>query len=133
MKGIIGSEIQDLVSYNNKLYAKTLQEIVYSTDNGESWMPVQIDSGKGTDNYPAEFTVADDTFYAIARDRNNRVRICQLASDGTGLVPIQGLPEIGGELFFKKLDDEENNVSEKILESMQKTTKFTKNWHIGNQ
>lgn len=120
MKGIVGSEIQDLVSYNNRLYAKTANEIVYSIDGGETWKPVRIDSGKGEDNYPAEFTVVNDTFYAIARDRNKSVHICQLSSDGTDLLPIPGLPAIGGEEFFKKLDDKENDVSERILESAMK-------------
>ncbi len=120
MKGIVGSDIQDLVSYNNRLYAKTANEIVYSIDGGETWKPVRIDSGKGEDNYPAEFTVVDDTFYAIARDRNKSVHICQLSSDGTDLLPIPGLPVIGGEAFFKKLDDEETDVSERKLASALK-------------
>ncbi len=94
MKGIIGSDIHDLASYNNKLYAKTPDTIVYSTDGGETWIPVQIDSGKGSDHYPSEFTVVDDAFFALARDSVGNVRICSLSSDGTDLKPIPGLPTI---------------------------------------
>ncbi len=130
MKGIVGSEIRDLVSYNNRLYAKTPREIVYSTDNGETWLPVQIDSGKGTGYYPAEFTVVDDNFYALARDSLENIRICQMSSDGDEFVPIQELPEIGGESFIKKLGmepiekdvlpniDEETELSEEQIRAL---------------
>lgn len=103
MRGIVGSEIRDLVSYNNKLYAQIPHEIVYSTDGGKTWSPVLIDSGKGSVHYPSELTIVDDKFYAFARNSFDKICICQLSSDGTELLPIQGLPEIGGESFIKKL------------------------------
>jgi len=103
MRGIVGSEIRDLVSYNNRLYAQSPHEILYSTDGGDTWVPVLVDSGKGSDYYPSELTIVDDKFFALARDRSDKICICQLSSDGTELNPIQGLPEIGGDSFIKKL------------------------------
>ena len=103
MKGIVGTEIRDMTAFKNRLYAETGREMVYSTDGGETWTPIRIDSGGGRNFYPPIFTVTDDSFYAIARDRARNIRLCRLSDDGGELVPLPGIPTIRGDSSSNKL------------------------------
>ena len=103
MKGIVGTEILDMTAFKNRLYAQTGREMVYSTDGGETWTPMRIDSGRGHDFYSPIFTVADDSFYAIASDRAHNIRLCRLSDGGGELAPLQGIPTIRGDSSSNKL------------------------------
>ena len=103
MKGIVGTEIRDMTAFKNRLYAQAGREMVYSTDGGETWTPIRIDSGRGHNFYPSIFTVTDDSFYAIARDRARNIRLCRLSDGGGELVPLQGIPTIRGDSSSNKL------------------------------
>ncbi len=103
MKGIVGTEIRDMTAFKNRLYAQAGREMVYSTDGGETWTPIRIDSGRGRNFYPPIFTVTDDSFYAIARDRARNIRLCRLSDDGGELVPLPGIPTIRGDSSSNKL------------------------------
>ena len=98
MKGMVGSELDDLVAYKDRLYAYAGKEIVQSSDGGDTWTPVLDESGD-TDYiyfYSKKITVVDDTFYAVARDAKDRTRICRLSPNGDLLIPVEEVPAIGG-------------------------------------
>ncbi|MXY27391.1 hypothetical protein F4Y59_04400, partial [Candidatus Poribacteria bacterium] len=48
MKGITGTTIQDLVAINNRLYAYTGRDLAQSTNGGETWETLRIDSSNRT-------------------------------------------------------------------------------------
>ena len=103
MKGIVGTEIRDLIAFKDILYAETGRETVYSTDGGETWTPVRIDSGRGDRFYPSKLTVANNSLYAIARDGNDKVRLCRLSESGDEFVPIPEIPAIAGDKLLKRV------------------------------
>lgn len=112
MNGIIGTEISDLAACNNILYAEAAHELVFSTDSGETWNPVRVDSGRGRSYFPTEFTVVDDTLYALAVDGNDYVRICRISELGDELIPIKDIPPILGDSFIPKISEAQSNKSE---------------------
>ncbi|MYI93776.1 hypothetical protein F4083_05565, partial [Candidatus Poribacteria bacterium] len=112
MNGIIGTEIRDLAACNNILYAEIAFELVFSTDDGKTWNPVHVDSGRGKSYYTAEFTVVDETLYALAVDGNEYVRICRISDHGDELIPIKDIPPIMGDSFIPKKNKDQANKSQ---------------------
>lgn len=114
MNGIIGTEIRELAAYNNILYAAAARELVFSTDSGETWKPVRVDSGRGDSYYPTEFTVVDDTLYALAVDGNDYVRICRISTNGDELIPIKDIPPILGDSFIPNKSEDQADKSQDL-------------------
>lgn len=112
MNGIIGTEIRDLAACNNILYADAPLELVFSTDGGETWNPVPVDFGRGNSYYPTEFTVVDNTLYALAVDGNDYVRICRISDHGDELIPIKDIPPIMGDSFISKKSEDQADKSQ---------------------
>ena len=46
MEGIVGTGVQDIVVFNDRLYVQTDNDIVQSDDNGKSWTTVQMEAPK---------------------------------------------------------------------------------------
>ena len=95
MKGIIGTDIRDLVSFKNQLYTHTANEILMSDDNGETWTSIAADSD---DDSPFRYrnpilTVVDNTLYAIVGNYGNSPKICRLSDSGDKLIPLQEIPD----------------------------------------
>ena len=98
MDGLIGTKIGSLIAFNNRLYAYTYGDIVQSTDNGESWKSVLMDS-KSTEEEesPVNFSsnsslvLADGALYGIASEKGN-LRIYRLSPDANVFAPVQGIP-----------------------------------------
>ncbi len=123
MKGIIASKIKDVVVYNDRIYAHAGTEIVQSSDGGNTWTSIKMESG--TLDYLAypNMTVTDNIFYAVARDEDGRTRICSLGSNGDQLVPMTEIPAVSGNVEnndFNLIDDGEGdnlrNVGEETLQ-----------------
>ena len=98
MDGIIGTKIGSLVPFNNRLYAYTYSDIAQSTDGGESWKNVLVDSKlTGEERFPVDFSsnsnlvVAEGELYGIASEKEN-LRIYRLSTDANVFAPIQGIP-----------------------------------------
>ena len=101
MDGMVGTRILDLVAVNNRLYAHTGDDIVQSTDRGESWAAVQFGANEAAGrarqsrlNFSADsrLTVASNTLYVILREENH-LRVFRLSgTDDNGLVPVQEAP-----------------------------------------
>ena len=109
MDGIIGTRIGSLVPFNNRLYAYTYGDIVQSTDAGESWKSVQMDSkSTGEEPSPVNFSsnsnlvVADGALYGIASEKEN-LRIYRLSTDDNVFVPVQGIPDFHAEMLSAEL------------------------------
>ena len=103
MKGIMGTTIHDLVTVNDRLYAHTNEGLVQSTDGGEVWKTVGIDSGKHSlegieEEFPSlhfhldsQLAIAGDVLYGIAREKDN-LRLVQLSTGDNTLVPVRKAP-----------------------------------------
>ena len=94
MNGMMGTRLNDLVVFNNRLYAHTSHEVYQSTNEGMSWKKVRID---GEDNSGTSFSndsnlvISDNSLYFLSHI-NDGVRIRRLSTDGNMLIPIQGVP-----------------------------------------
>ena len=109
MDGIIGTRIGSLVPFNNRLYAYTYGDIVQSTDAGESWKSVLIDSkSTGEEQSPVKFSsnsnlvVADGALYGIASEKEN-LCIYRLSTDANVFAPVQGIPTFHEEMLSTEL------------------------------
>ena len=92
MDGIIGTRMQDLVAFNDRLCAYTGRDIVQSTDGGESWKSIPIDADDSFIlSYNSKLTVRDDNLYGITSEAKN-LRIFGLSADGNTLIPTQKVP-----------------------------------------
>ena len=79
MDGMVGTDIQDLVAVNNRLYAHDQRsDIVQSVDGGESWkacselmltklIPNRVKEGQSRLNFSADsrLAIAGNTLYVI--------------------------------------------------------------------
>ena len=103
MKGIVGTNISNLVAFKNALYANTIMSIAKSTDGGQSWEALRLNSGESTPKsaeevIPNDFlvgsqlTISDDIFYGIALRTEDELIIFRLSTDGSVLTPIPGVP-----------------------------------------
>ena len=109
MDGIIGTSIGSLVAFNNRLYAYTYPDIVQSSDAGESWKSILMDSkSTGKKQSLVKFSsnsnlvVAEGTLYGIADEAEN-LRIYRLSTDANVFVPIQGIPAFYKEMLSTEL------------------------------
>ncbi len=46
MNGIVGTDVQELIVFNNRLYVYTGSDIYETMDNGKIWVPVRFDYGQ---------------------------------------------------------------------------------------
>ena len=111
MKGMVGNKFDNLITFKDRLYVHSDQEIVQSSDGGDTWTTVSDESEKRSfpNLFSRKITVANDTLYAVARDAKNRTRMCRLSSKGDLLVPIQGMPAIDENIFSNEF---EKNIGE---------------------
>ena len=105
MDGMVGTGTLDLVSVNNRLYAHAGGEIVQSTDGGESWKSVPVDTDKFSRNpfkagqshlyFPAELrlAIAGNILYVISSEKDN-LSVFHLSADGNTLIPVQGEADV---------------------------------------
>ena len=104
MDGIVGTRTNNLVVFNNRLYAHTGYEVYQSTDEGGTWKKLSI---------AGEFATAETTFEPLKQDRlrvhisfdsklmvdgnilyfvspeRHILRIYRLSADGNTLIPVQ--------------------------------------------
>ena len=114
MNGMVGTKIKNLVAFNHRLYADTHRNVVQSTDGGESWKDLPIDTltpileqtGKNERriNFASDsrLVVADGRLYWISPEKNN-LRIFHLSTDGNALMPLQELPTFDREMLSTEL------------------------------
>ena len=120
MRGMVGTEMRNLVAFKNALYVHNAGKIVKSTDGGESWTPLNFGKGVGVPRDPdfpdQKLVVADGVLYGIFREeqsgvfatprtRKSKLRIFRLSPDGNTLTPVRGVPslEFDDELYGEGL------------------------------
>ena len=108
MDGMMGTRMNELVVFNDRLYAFTGYEVHESTDSGASWKRIWID---GEDNagigykHNSKLLVDDGTLYFVFLTKDE-LRICRLSEDGNALIPIQGVPAFDETLSLKLWEDD---------------------------
>ncbi|MDE0011043.1 MAG: sigma-70 family RNA polymerase sigma factor [Candidatus Poribacteria bacterium] len=112
MKGITGTWIQSLRTFNDKLYVHTGNSIVQSTDGGESWKNTRVnvsqDAPESTEhlyiNLPShsKLVVADRELFAIVSDGDN-LNIFRLSTNDNIFIPVQGIPSFNKETLSMQL------------------------------
>ncbi|RKU38029.1 hypothetical protein C6496_07680 [Candidatus Poribacteria bacterium] len=109
MDGMLGTRMNELVAFNDNLYAFTGYEVHESTDNGVSWEKIWID---GEDNagigykHDSKLLVDDGTLYFVSL-AEEALRISRLSADDNRLIPMQGVPAFDDTLSLKLWKDGE--------------------------
>ncbi|MXY99727.1 sigma-70 family RNA polymerase sigma factor [Candidatus Poribacteria bacterium] len=111
MEGMVGTGVQDVVVFNDRLYVQTDNDIVQSDDNGKSWTTVEIAApkrvsnsedinllNKGTLNVHSKFVIVGNLLYTIVSEPDN-LRISYLSAGDNTFVPVQGAPIFGEKDF----------------------------------
>ncbi len=136
MDGIIGTDINELVSFKNRLYTHRSDGILMSDDNGETWTPVRIEADIDKPRFYSNpmLTIADNTLYAIAGNPSQVPTICRLSDNGDQLLPIQEMPAIQNVSYKDrgKGNTENANVT-KELTDLQFLTRYLNarlNWQV---
>ncbi len=113
MKGIVGTRVSNLVAFKNALYANTIMSIAKSTDGGQSWETLRLNSGESTPKsvekvsdlfVASQLTISDDIFYGIALRTEEELVIFRLSTDGSVLIPIQGVPSFSSGSSIEKIE-----------------------------
>ena len=123
MNGIVGNQLNNLVVFQDRLYAHSGFEIIYSADGGKTWTEI-IDASDNTRLFLFPYMlVANDTFYTVARDAENRWRIASLSENADMLVPVEGIPPISGYIATTnkrsiKVEGKETDLSNGISETV---------------
>ncbi len=101
--GMVNTDVQDLVAFNNKLYVYTGTGFFKSADNGNSWEEVRIDYGeftpKLTDNRNQHVNYATDSKLIIANNvlygimpQGKELRIFRLRPDDSVFLLVHRIP-----------------------------------------
>ena len=138
MNGIVGTRMQNLAVLNNRLYVHTGSDIVQSTDGGESWKSVLIDTNEQTSasigqegshinlSYNSKIAGTDGSLYGIVPEKYN-LRVFRLSVEGNVLAPIQEVPAFKGETLSKELVAAIGEAEEIYLPNdMERDPKLTK-------
>ena len=124
--GITETIIQDLVTVNNRLYARTDRGLVQSADGGEVWETVGIDPPKHTregieeEVSPLHFSLAShletvgDVLYGIAPGKDN-LRLFQLSVGDNTFVPVQRAPTFEREFSSTELEAWTEELKQELL------------------
>ena len=114
MDGIVGTRIESLIGFNDRLFVHTGSDIVQSTDDDESWKSIRIDTNEQTFesteqehshinfSYNSKIAGADGGLYGIIPEKYN-LRIFRLSVDNDVLVPIQEVPAFNDETLSNEL------------------------------
>ncbi|MYH81269.1 sigma-70 family RNA polymerase sigma factor [Candidatus Poribacteria bacterium] len=108
MKGVMGTRTNDLIAFNNRLYAHTGDEVFQSTNAGVSWQKVPIHAEGDTPgsaeqefsrintNFGSKLVVSGNTLYCVSPIRNI-LRISRLSTDHNRLISVQDVPAFANE------------------------------------
>ena len=104
MDGIVGTRTNNLVVFNNRLYAHTGYEVYQSTDEGGTWKKLSIAGEFATEettseplkqdrlrvytSFDAKLMVDRNILYFVSPERHI-LRIYRLSADGNTLIPVQ--------------------------------------------
>lgn len=114
--GMVGTRLQDLIVFNNSLYAHTGFALYQSTDEGVSWKKISTDdmhfvkvttadslkSGRARvyTSFDTNLVVDDNNLYLIS-PKDNNLRISRLFTDDNRRSPVQSIPTPDKAVFRK--------------------------------
>ena len=134
MKGIVGTQIYNLVAFKNALYTSTVTSIARSTDGGESWKALRLNSSEPTskDDFwvSSKLAISGDIFYGITPKKENELLVFYLSASDSLLIPVQGVPPFRGDLPIEKLKTAsqkapKENIADNTSDGEEKTDDFT--------
>ena len=114
MNGIAGTRMESLIGLNDRLFVHTGSDIVQSTDGGESWKSIHIDSNEQTFestkqkrshinfSYNSKIANSDGRLYGIIPEKYN-LRVFRLSVEGDVLTPIQEVTAFQGAMLSNEL------------------------------
>ena len=104
MDGIVGTRTNNLLVFNNRLYAHTGYEVYQSTDEGGTWKKLSIAGELATEettseplkqdrlrvytSFDSKLMVDGNILYFVSPERHI-LRIYRLSADGNTLIPVQ--------------------------------------------
>ena len=118
--GMVGTKLEDLVAFNDRLYAHTGDAVYQSTDEGASWRKISITerftgqvttiinqaskpgSARISKSFDSKLVVDDNNLYLIS-PKTNTLQISRLSTDGNILNPIQNIPSSDDKALSHKL------------------------------
>jgi RNA polymerase sigma factor (sigma-70 family) len=105
MDGIVGTRTNNLIVFNNRLYAHTGYEVYQSTDEGGTWKKLLIAGESATEgttveplkpdrlrvhaSFDSKLMVDGNILYFVSPEKHI-LRIYRLSVDGDTLIPVQG-------------------------------------------
>ena len=114
MEGIVGTRIQSLETFKDRLYVHAGSDILQSIDGGESWKSVRVDTGKnaltstGQEHphvnffYGSRLTVAGGGLYGIVPNGHN-LHIFRLSTDNDQFITFKEIPAFNEEALSTEL------------------------------
>ena len=126
MDGIVGTEIQTLVSVNNRFYTHAGGDIFQSNNSGESWRALQVNVDKVNSKlikgrkshanftHRSRLTIAGNVLYVVTPEKDD-LRVLHLSADGNVLTPVPGVPNF--EVNVPSTDNEaaaQTHLSERL-------------------
>ena len=127
MTGMVNSDVPNLITVKNVLYALTPTEMFTSADGGESWKSVGLNANG---NVPlkrpsAKVATANGVLYASNSELREGVTLFRLSDAGDVFLPVEGVPDFEGDTLHteqmkKFMAVEKNNVDiNKVQEQWQ--------------
>ncbi|MCY3743037.1 MAG: sigma-70 family RNA polymerase sigma factor [Candidatus Poribacteria bacterium] len=117
MAGMVNSNVPNLITVKNVLYALTPTEMFKSADGGESWKSVGLNANG---NVPlkrpgAKVATAGGVLYASNSELREGVTLFRLSDAGDVFQPVEGVPDfeedtLHTEQMKKFMEAEKNNV-----------------------
>ena len=113
--GMVNSDVPNLITAKNILYALTPTEMFKSADGGESWESVNL---KADGNVPlkrpgAKVATADGVLYASNSELRDGVTLFRLSDAGDVFLPVEDVPDFEEDTLhteeMKKFMEAENN------------------------
>ena len=128
--GMVGTRLQDLVAFNNKLYAHTGFALYQSTDEGVSWKNLSIaelsflkvtctespepDRTHIYTSFESKLVVDNNNLYFVS-PKDDNLRIFRLSTDDNRLSPVQSMPTSDDEALLRKLETSSEAAKETHL------------------
>ena len=138
MTGMVGTRIQSLIAFNDRLYVHTGKGLVQSTDGGESWKNVHIDGSKDSlesigqehsrvnFSFDSKLALTDGGLYGLDPDGNN-LHIFRLSTDDNIFIPVQEIPTFDRKTLSTELWTSIAKAERIDLpDNMEKNTELTK-------
>ena len=127
MAGMVNSDVPNLITVKNVLYALTPTEMFKSPDGGESWKSVGLNANR---NVPlkrpgAKVATAGGVLYASNSELREGVTLFRLSDAGDVFLPVEGVPDfeedtLHTERMKKFMEAEKNNVDiDKVQEQWE--------------